>query len=92
MGSDRLKLLVSLFFQGNSLNVIVNGSPVSSVYLSLSDSMSLIEVFIYCGPYVGVSLYSLCESNIFDKRFVFSIDACHIFSQCVWTIIPLMGM
>ena len=54
--------------------------------------MSLIEVFIYCGPYVGVSLYSLCESSIFDKRFVFSIDACHILSQCVWTIIPLMGM
>ena len=54
--------------------------------------MSVIEVFIYCDPYVGVSPFWLCESNIVDKRFAFSMDAGHIFFQCVWTIIPLMGM
>ena len=42
-------------------------------------------------PYAGVSLCSLCESNIFGARAVFSMDACHVFLQCVLAIFPLVG-
>ena len=41
--------------------------------------------------YVGVSLCSLHESNSFGARAVFSMDACHIFPQCVLAVIPLIG-
>lgn len=39
--------------------------------------------------YVGASLYSLPESNIFGAKAVFSMDACCIFTQCVLVVIPL---
>ena len=41
--------------------------------------------------YVGSSLCSLCEFNIFDVRAVFIMDACRLFPQCVLVIIPLIG-
>ena len=41
--------------------------------------------------YVGVSLCSLCESNIFGVRAFLSLDAYHIFPQCVLAIITLIG-
>ena len=41
--------------------------------------------------YVGVSLCSLCECNIFGAMSFYSMDAYHIFPQCVLTIIPLVG-
>ena len=37
-----------------------------------------------------VSLCRLHESNIFDERAVFSRDACHVFPQCVLTVMPLI--
>ena len=37
--------------------------------------------------YVG---YSLHESNIFGVRALFSMDACHVFLQCVLAVIPLI--
>ena len=41
--------------------------------------------------YVGASLCSLCESNIFGARAIFSMDSCLVFPQCVLAIIPLIG-
>ena len=41
--------------------------------------------------YVGASLRSLHESNIFGVRAVFDMDACHVFPQCVLAVIPLIG-
>lgn len=38
-----------------------------------------------------VSLCSMCDSDIFGARAVFSLSACHVFSQCVLAIVPLMG-
>lgn len=35
-------------------------------------------------------LCSPCESNIFGARAIFTMDAYHIFSQCMLTIIPLI--
>ena len=34
---------------------------------------------------------SLCRFNIFGVRTVFSMDACHLFPQCVLVVIPLTG-
>ena len=41
--------------------------------------------------YVGMSLCSLNESNIFGAKAVFSMDDCHVFPQCVLALIPLIG-
>ena len=41
--------------------------------------------------YVGASVCSLPESNIFGVRAVFSMDSCHVFPWCVLAIVPLMG-
>ena len=45
--------------------------------------MSLGETVVYCGLgglfFVGTSLSSLHEYNIFGARTDFSMDACHIF-------------
>lgn len=41
--------------------------------------------------YVGASVYSLPESNIFGVRAVFSMDACRVFPRCVLAIVPSMG-
>ena len=57
--------------------------------MNLEEKLSPV-VLIDCF-YVGTSLCSLHESNIFGVRAVFSMDACHIFAQCVLAIIPLMG-
>ena len=40
--------------------------------------------------YVGASLCSLCGFNIFGARAVISIDACHLFPQCVLIVMPLI--
>ena len=40
---------------------------------------------------MGASLCRLHESNIFGVRAVFSMDAYHIFLQCVLAVIPLIG-
>ena len=40
---------------------------------------------------MGASLCSLCEFSIFGVRAVFSMDACHVFPQCVLAVIPLIG-
>ena len=40
---------------------------------------------------MGSSLCSLCGFNSFGKRGVFSMDVCHLFPQCLLTIIPLLG-
>ena len=56
--------------------------------------MNLGETVIYCGKgcfYVGLSLCSLHESNIFGVRAIFSMDAFHSFPQCVLAVIPLIG-
>ena len=39
---------------------------------------------------VGASLCSLHGFNIFGARAVFSMDACHLFPQCVLALIPLI--
>lgn len=41
--------------------------------------------------YMGTSLCRLCDSNIFGARSALSIDAYHVFLQCVLPIIPLRG-
>ena len=41
--------------------------------------------------YVVAFLCSLCEFNIFGARSVFSMDACHLFPQCVLAISPLLA-
>ena len=38
--------------------------------------------------YVVTHLCSLLESNIFDVRAVYSMDACHIFPQGVLALVP----
>ena len=41
--------------------------------------------------YVGTPLCSLSEFNIFGARAVLSMDACHVFSECMVTLISLIG-
>lgn len=65
--------------------------------------MSLEETIIYCGLggghyfYVGMSLCILYMFNVFGVRAVFgvrdvfSVDACHLYPQCMLTIISLTG-
>ena len=38
--------------------------------------------------YVEVSLCSLCEPSIFGAKSVFTMDAYHIFPQCLLALIP----
>ena len=42
--------------------------------------------------YMGASLCSLCESNIFGARAVFSIDAYHVFYSVCAARYPSEGM
>ena len=53
--------------------------------------MNLEKMVIYCVFYMAVSLSRLHESNIFGARAAFSMDARHIFPQCVLAVIPLIG-
>lgn len=41
--------------------------------------------------YIGASLYSLHESNIFGTRAVFGVDAYHTFPYGVLGLVPLVG-
>ena len=47
----------------------------------------VLEVYFY----MGASLCSLCESNIFGARAVFSIDAYHVFSSVCAARYPSEG-
>ena len=42
--------------------------------------------------YVALFLCSLCGFNIFGAEAIFSVDACHLFPQHMFTIIALMGV
>lgn len=44
----------------------------------------VLEGYLYVGE-------SLCRFNIFGVRTVFSMDACHLFPQCVLFVILLIG-
>ena len=43
--------------------------------------------------YVGMSLCSLHVNSLifFGVKAVFSMDACHVFPQCILAVIPLIG-
>ena len=84
------KGLFHFFFSGNFLHSFNwEWFSASSFYLYFSDSMNLEETFTQVLKgyfYMRASLYSPC-----GVRDLFSMDGCHIFLQCVLTIIPLMG-
>ena len=40
--------------------------------------------------YVGATMCNFCRFSIFCVRAIFSMDACHLFIQCMLAIIPLI--
>ena len=93
---SRQETSVSLFFQGNSLVLLIgSNSSAFSFYLTFSVSLDVGETVIYFDPegqfYVGASQCSVCECSNFTVRAVFGMDACHLFSLCVLAIVPLLG-
>ena len=93
---SRQETSVSLFFQGNSLVLLVGSySSTFSFYLTFFVSLDVGETVIYFDLkgqfYVGASQCSLSECNNYTVRAVFGMEACHLFSLCVLAIIPLLG-
>lgn len=93
-----LERLVSLFFQGNSVDLgIGSGSSDSSFYLYFShpmiegDKLSITTMILEGRFSVRASLCSLHECDVFGARADFSVHACHVLLQCVLFIIPVIG-
>ena len=53
----------------------------------MPDPQTVLEGYFY----VGTSLCRLHGFNIFWGEGCFSIDVCHLFLQCMLSVIPLIG-
>lgn len=76
---------------GSFRGFLLGGSSFSAFSVSEFRKKQSFTVVLKGCSYVGVSLCRLRESDIFGARAVFVMDACHLFSQSVLAISPLIG-